>query len=279
MRLTILASGSGGNATVVEAGGVRLLLDCGITYRQLQRRMHACSVRTDELDAVFLSHEHTDHVQGLPVFRRHHTTPVFATEGTASALDEGLAAVPELVSGKAVRLGALAVTPVATRHDAREPIGFVLEADDCRVAVMTDTGEVTSAMVEMIAGCQAVLLEANHDVDLLRYGSYPWPLKQRIASPTGHLSNLQAQLVIEQLCHADLELVVGMHLSRENNRSDLARSEIGKPLAGSSVRVEVADQDRPLVVHVGSRRSDSGQLRLFDDEEPVGAAAGAGRPA
>jgi phosphoribosyl 1,2-cyclic phosphodiesterase len=273
----VLASGSGGNAAVVEAGGTRVLVDCGLAYRQLQRRMHACELRPETVDAVVLSHEHSDHIQGLPVFRRRHNVPVFATGGTASALEDGVSAVPTLVEGRPLRLGALELTPIATSHDAREPVGFVIAGGGCRVALVTDTGEVSPAMAEMITGCHALLLETNHDPDLLRYGSYPWPLKRRIASSTGHLSNTQAQKAVEHLCHPGLSVVVGMHLSRENNRPELVRNELGRVVLGAGVRVEVADQERPLVLDVGGPGTARGQLRLFDDGGDGRTAAGAGR--
>jgi phosphoribosyl 1,2-cyclic phosphodiesterase len=151
---------------------------------------------------------------------------------------------------------------VATRHDAAEPVGFVIRHGDCRVGLATDTGCVGEQLLEAFAGCRAVLLESNHDPDMLRFGSYPWPLKQRIAADTGHLSNTQAQQALERLCHPELEVVVGMHLSRENNRPELAGRELARPLEGSGVRVAVADQLRTLLIELAE--ADAGQLSLFD---------------
>jgi phosphoribosyl 1,2-cyclic phosphodiesterase len=262
VRITVLASGSSGNATVFEAGGTRLLVDAGLSYRQLQRRLHEVGLHVRDLSAVVLSHEHSDHVQGLEVLVRHLQGPVLATAGSAAALDPGLRVEGTLVDGREMQLGALAVTPVATRHDAAEPVGFIVRHGDCKAGLATDTGCVGEALLEAFAGCRAVLLESNHDPDMLRVGPYPWPLKARIAADTGHLSNAQAQRAVERLCHPGLEVVVGMHLSRENNRPELAGRELARPVAGSEVRVAVADQLRPLLVELAA--ADAGQLSLFE---------------
>lgn len=269
MRIAVLASGSGGNAVLVEERGTKVLIDCGVSLRQLQRRARAVGVTLEGLAAVLLTHEHTDHVQGVPVLSRHVDAPVVATRGTAEALAGFAEVEPGLAAGRPWRVGSLEFVPVAASHDAREPVGFVIESDSGRTALLTDTGELPSEAIRALAGCRALLLETNHDPDLLRYGRYPWPLKQRIASATGHLSNQQARGAIEALCHGGLEVVVAMHLSQENNRPELARREIGRPLAGSTVRVAVASQFEPLVVEVGERRGCAGQGRLFDEDPPT----------
>ena len=262
MRVAVLASGSSGNAVVFEAGGTRLLVDAGLSFRQLQRRLHEIGLHVRDLAGVVISHEHSDHVQGLEVLVRHLEAPVLATAGCAAALDPRLGVEGTLAAGREIRIGALVVTPVATRHDAAEPVGFVVRHGGCRVGLATDTGCVGPELLEAFTGCRAVLLESNHDPDMLRVGPYPWPLKQRIAADTGHLSNLQAMRAIEQLCHTGLEVVVGMHLSRENNRPELAHRELARPVAGSAVAVAVADQVRPLLVELAS--VDAGQRSLFE---------------
>jgi phosphoribosyl 1,2-cyclic phosphodiesterase len=262
VRITVLASGSSGNATVFEAGGTRLLVDAGLSYRQLQRRLHEVDLHVRDLGAVVISHEHSDHVQGLEVLVRHLQGPVLATAGSAAALDPRFGVEGTLFDGREVRLGAFAVTPVATRHDAAEPVGFIVRHGDCRVGLATDTGCVGEELLEAFAGCRALLLESNHDPDLLRVGPYPWPLKARIAADTGHLSNAQAQRAVERLCHPGLEVVVGMHLSRENNRPELAGRELARPLEGSGVRVAVADQVRPLLIELAA--AGPGQRSLFE---------------
>lgn len=251
MRVHVLASGSGGNATVIEANGTRILIDCGLSYRQLGQRMGAVGIFPADLDAVFITHEHDDHVGGLAVFaRRNPKVPILATAGTGIRL-AGIAGLGEvLVSGATVQIGALTVVPVSTAHDAREPVAFVCEHGACRVGLVTDTGVITSLLAEHIAGCHALLLEFNHDADMLRLGPYPWTLKQRIAGRSGHLSNHQARKAVEAAAHEQLEAVVAMHLSRENNTPAMVARELREVLAGSAVRVAVADQFQSLSIDV-----------------------------
>jgi len=251
VRISVLASGSSGNATVVESAGACVLVDCGISYRQLVTRMRPLGLTPDRVEAVLLTHEHDDHVKGLEVFLRHHPVPVMATAGTLGGLPLPLPDADPLASGRVVRVGDLEVLPVQTCHDAREPVGFVVEGGRARVGLVTDTGVCTELLVERLSGCHAVLLECNHDRDLLRVGPYPWPLKQRIASRTGHLSNEQASAALERLAHSGLEVVVGMHLSQTNNRPEMVRRELSAILAGSEVRLEVASQHAALVVEAG----------------------------
>lgn len=205
-----------------------------------------------DLHAVVVTHEHHDHVRGLGTLLRRYPLPLFATAGTATGIERN-GTVTELVqSGRAVAIGEVSLLPVATSHDAREPVAFVLQHRGTKVGLITDTGIVTGLLAERLTGCHALLLEANHDVDMLRYGPYPWPLKQRIASRSGHLSNEQARDLVDRLAHQDLEIVVGMHLSAENNRPELAVRELGRPLAGSLARVDVAFRDTVLDINVGS---------------------------
>jgi len=266
VRLGILASGSGGNALVVEADGTSVLLDCGLSYRQLVVRMAEARFAPGRIEAVFLSHEHDDHVKGVEVFHRRHPVPVLATAGTAATMASGPRPTELLRAGRAVRVGALEVLPVPTSHDASEPVGWVVTCGACRVGIATDTGVVTAALREHLRGCHALLIECNHDRDLLRVGPYPWPLKQRILSRTGHLSNDQARTALEDLMHDGLELVVGMHLSETNNRPEMVQAELAPLFAGMGVRLGIANQDAPLVVTVGPPPR-SGQLRLFGDED------------
>ena len=250
MRLSILASGSSGNAVLLEANGTRLLVDCGLSTRQILHRMELSGTVPHALDAVLVTHEHSDHVRGLEVFCRRYPAPLLATCGTAAGLPAGVVPEDLIASGREVRFGGLTVTPVATSHDAREPVGFVFDDGTCRVGLVTDTGCVTELLVERLAECHGLLLETNHDAEMLRYGSYPWYLKQRIASRTGHLSNEQCRDALERVAHPGLEVVVGMHLSQENNRPEVAARELRRVLEGSGIRVEVARQDAPVVVEV-----------------------------
>lgn len=252
MRVLVLASGSGGNATVVEANGARVLVDCGISYRQLRARLAPFALEPGDVQAVLLTHEHIDHVRGLEVFCKRHQVPVLASDGTRRALAGRVAVEPVVCSGRELVHDGLAIAPVATSHDAAEPVGFVFSHGGARVGFVTDTGVMTTLLVERLARCAVLLIETNHDLDMLRLGPYPWPLKQRIRSRTGHLSNCQTRDALGQLAGPALECVVAMHLSQENNTPELVRCELDRILAGSPVRCAIASQDQPLAVEVSS---------------------------
>jgi phosphoribosyl 1,2-cyclic phosphodiesterase len=179
VRLAVLASGSGGNAAVLEAGDACVLIDCGISYRQLGSRMKSLGMDPLQIQSVLLTHEHDDHVRGLEVFLRHHRIPVFATVGTVEAMPNPPSDAQPLSAGREVRVGGMKVLPVETSHDAREPVGFVVENHGRRVGLVTDTGVLSEPLLERLSGCHALLLECNHDRDLLRYGPYHGPPLQR----------------------------------------------------------------------------------------------------
>jgi len=277
VRAIVLASGSSGNATVVEANGARVLVDCGLSYRQLRSRLALAGLAPGDLQMVLLTHEHVDHVRGLAVFQKKHAVPVLGSEGTTRALAGQAAVEPLLRSGRPFEHVGLEVLPVATSHDAAEPLGFVFSHRQRRLGLVTDTGVVTELLLERLAGCAALLIEANHDLDMLRLGSYPWPLKQRIRSRTGHLSNCQARAALERLAGPGLELVVAMHLSQENNTPDLARAELERVLAGSRARCQVSSQDRPLAVELPAALPELGGWAAVDVRPSIsgGRAAGA----
>ncbi len=254
MRIAILASGSAGNAVVVESGGSSILIDCGITYRQVRLRMAAVGMAPEALAAVFVTHEHGDHLRGIEVFCRRHHVPVFATAGTASGMRGRPSSWCEAQAGREITVGDVVLHPFSTSHDARDPLAVVVANGRTRLGVLTDTGAVPEAAVEVLAGCHALLLECNHDPDMLATGPYPWHLKRRIASRLGHLSNEQSRDLLERVAGSELELAVAMHLSRENNVPHVAHQELARPVAGAGVRVEVADQDTPLLLEVGEPR-------------------------
>ncbi len=237
MEICVLASGSSGNAVLVSSGGTSVLLDAGVSALQLRRRLEAFGHSAARLGAVVVTHEHSDHVRGLEVLLKRHPLPVWASAGTWSALDVRSDGGGELRSGRELRIGALRLHPVATSHDAREPVALVVDDGRHRVALCTDTGIVTSLLEQRLAGVDVLLVEANHDPDLLRHGPYPWPLKQRIASRVGHLSNHQTAEALSRIGSASLRAVVGLHLSAENNTSELVCASLGQGVNG---RVPVA---------------------------------------
>jgi phosphoribosyl 1,2-cyclic phosphodiesterase len=226
MEVLLLASGSSGNACLIRSGGTSLLVDAGISARTFGQRLAACGGDASEISAVVLSHEHIDHVRGLANLVKRRPLPVWATAGTWAGVAVRPPAGGELASGRALAVGTLTVLPVATSHDAREPVAFVVDDGVHRLALCTDTGIFTALLAERLQGCHLLLLEANHDADLLRHGPYPWSLKQRIAGRLGHLANHQAEEAVEQLTWSGLAAVVGLHLSAENNDPALARASL-----------------------------------------------------
>jgi phosphoribosyl 1,2-cyclic phosphodiesterase len=222
LEVLVLATGSSGNAVLISSGGTSILIDAGVSALQVRNRLEAFGRSPDEIDAILLTHEHSDHVRGLDVFlRRHRSAPVWATQGTWSGIDVRSETGGELRSGRTRRFGAFRVTPVATSHDAAEPVAYVFDDGEHSAALCTDTGIVTPLLEQRLLGCELLLLETNHDKDMLRHGPYPWPLKQRIDSRTGHLSNHQSCEAVDRIGSRVLKAVVGMHLSAENNCPNL----------------------------------------------------------
>jgi phosphoribosyl 1,2-cyclic phosphodiesterase len=227
MEVLVLASGSSGNAALIRSGSSVVLVDAGVSALQICRRMEAFGISPGQVDAVFLTHEHSDHVRGLEVFlRRHRAAPVWATAGTFRALRPMPEQRSVLRSGMTVIVGGLRATAVETSHDAAEPVAYVFDDGSHSAALCTDTGRFTTLLQQRLQGCELLLLEANHDRDLLRHGPYPWPLKQRIDSSTGHLSNHQSLEAVGLLGSSVLRAVVGLHLSAENNCPTMVRESL-----------------------------------------------------
>lgn len=251
LRAVVLGSGSGGNAVVVESGDYRVLLDAGFSCRELERRMRAVGVDPATIRALVLTHEHEDHVRGAERFARRHALPVYLSGGTllGTALsDEVAARVTRIASGRPFEVGPFGFEAFDIPHDAREPLGFVLQdGAGRRLGLVADIGCRTQLAWGRLAAVDLLLLETNHDLEMLRSGPYPWPLKQRVAGRHGHLSNREAAEGLPELLHERLRAVVLYHLSRTNNRPAIAAAEIGETLAreGSAAEVVVSSQFEP----------------------------------
>ena len=226
MEALVLASGSSGNCALVRAGGATILIDAGVSRLQICRRLAVFGLKADQLDAIVITHEHGDHVRGLEVLVKQFDVPVWMTPGTWSRVKVRCGGGGELTPGRSLNLAGLEVTPVATSHDAAEPVAFVFDDGSHRLGYCTDTGVFTTALQQRLNGVDLLLIEANHDSDLLRHGAYPWPLKQRIASRHGHLANHQTQEAIEMVSSSVLKAVVGLHLSAENNDRTIAHTAV-----------------------------------------------------
>jgi phosphoribosyl 1,2-cyclic phosphodiesterase len=250
LTLTVLASGSSGNASVVHGSGQTVLLDAGISARRITFALDDAGLDAAALDAVFITHEHGDHVRGLRVLARRLGVPAYMTQGTLRACRDDLSQldVHVVAAGDEVALGALGVRVFSAEHDAAEPVGFAFEdARGHSIGVVTDTGRLTDDAADALAGCEVLGVECNHDVECLENGPYPWFLKQRIGSDRGHLSNDAAASAVARLACDRLAHVVGLHLSNTNNSPELAAKAVGSAL------VECGIEARAAVFEQGSK--------------------------
>lgn len=250
-----LCSGSSGNASFLEAEGRRFLIDAGLTRKRIAALLESIGVPLHTIDAVFLTHEHVDHVAGAGVLARAHHIPVYAAADCFSALPPSVGEIPAACMrvfepDREFFCGKVRVLPFSTPHDAAHAVGYSFMAEGRKVTVMTDVGHVDERLLTQLSGSDLVLLEANHDVDMLLAGPYPYPLKQRILSRRGHLCNEDCGRALIALHERGVRNVILGHLSRENNTPELARVTIEAMLesAGilSDMRVSVALRDRPL---------------------------------
>ena len=296
--MTVLASGSKGNSTIVASSTTRILVDAGLSCRELIKRMRIAGEDPASLDAILITHEHQDHVQGLAVTARKLGIPVYLTEPThrawvrwltprkrttyaewleqrrhaanqptpepdaeeASAVEESLSepandpaalpAVEYFQSGSSFRIGDIAVMPFTTPHDAVDPVGFVFEVEAARVGLATDLGYIPSNLHVHLRRCDVLMLESNHDLEMLRDGPYPWSVKQRVMSRVGHLSNDAASEFLARSYDGQAAYVVLAHLSESNNLPELARYAAEQALRDKmnllANKLVLAEQDRPM---------------------------------
>lgn len=270
----MLGSGSEGNATLVEAGDVALLIDAGFSGRDLERRLQSVGVEPAGLAGILITHDHADHTRGMGVFARRFGTPLYLTDRTARAcrsLLNGSETVKPYASSGPVRIGGLEVLPFLTVHDAADPIAITVTdlASGTKMGIATDLGRPTAAVRAALRGSHFLVLEANHDDALLWRGPYPWSVKQRIASSHGHLSNRAAAELLRELYHPGLAGVALAHLSRHCNDAALARDVIAATLDARGYRgfLAVAPQDTPLepidLPRLCRRAAPAGQLTLL----------------
>ena len=265
LRLTVLGSGSRGNALLLEAGGDALLVDAGFSFRDLGHRLAAAGCDPGAIRAIVLTHEHGDHTRGVARAAAAWNVPVYASAGTLAALGGALGAdrtVP-LPASRRVACGAFQLTAYPTAHDAADPVVLVVEdGEGRRIGIACDVGSPTAALGLACRDLDALVLETNHDEVLLRGSGYPPAVRARIAGRGGHLSNSQAAALAAEVAHAGLSVVVLAHLSDRCNTPDLARQAVSQALAGTAFRgaILVAAQDVPLpTVDVGRG---PGQLSL-----------------
>ncbi len=248
----MLASGSSGNSVLVCAGRTRLLVDAGLSAREIERRLAAAGERLDRLDAILITHEHGDHVSGLPVLARKLRRPVYLSELTAPAIAWSGEPPPlELFrAGSRLTVGDIEVASFSVPHDAADPVGFCLRAEGLKIAIVTDLGYIPESVRFHVRGADWLLLESNHDLEMLKVGPYPWAVKQRVMGRQGHLSNeAVAQFIRRDLDPHTRTLVLG-HLSEHNNHPELVRLVARQALQarGLTTRLVVAEHRRQTEV-------------------------------
>lgn len=268
LRFSVLASGSSGNAVYVETENTRVLIDAGVTCKQIEAAMAEISVSMEDLDAILVTHEHSDHIKGVGVVARKVKSerrkkeyeqteiPIYATEGSWHDL-HGLMKDYADDCRKVIRVGDklefedLLIEPFPLSHDAREPVGYVFHHGSNKLTLATDTGYMSSRVKETVADSDAYILESNHDVNMLRIGPYPWYLKKRILSDKGHLSNDSAGEALIDIMSEWTQNVWLAHLSQENNYPDLAEITVQGILDGASKRTQLhrTHPDKPTPLH------------------------------
>ena len=247
MRLAYLGSGSRGNAALIEYGNTCIMLDCGFSVAQTETRLARLDRKPGDLTAILVTHEHSDHISGVGPLSRKYDLPVWLTPGTFEASrDCAFAELGMVNRGEPFLIGDISVMPMAVPHDAREPCQYVFGDASNQLAVLTDTGHVTADMAAAIAGCSTLAIECNHDRELLLTGPYHASLKTRVGGHLGHLSNEQAAELTETVNHARLNHVVALHLSKTNNRPELAQRALAPVLGREPEDILVADQHQGL---------------------------------
>lgn len=245
MRFACLGSGSEGNGLLVECGATRVLIDCGFGVRDAQARLARLGVAPEAVTAIVVTHEHNDHIGGVGAFAARYGTPVWLTFGTLSCVADRFAALPRVRgfdSHDRFAIDDVEVRPFPVPHDAREPVQFVCSDGRWRLGVLTDLGVSTAHVEASLSGCDALVLECNHDANMLASGDYPLPLKQRIAGKQGHLDNGAAAGLLARLDNSRLKHLFAAHLSQHNNRPDLARAALAGALNCTPDWIGIADQ-------------------------------------
>ena len=243
MRFAYLGSGSRGNAAVIESGQTRIMLDCGFSIKETVRRLERLELQPTDITALLVTHEHSDHITGVGRFARKYDLPVWMTPGTFASNKAG--ELPHLVpvnSHESFDIGSIRVQPVPVPHDAKEPCQYVFQSNGMRLGILTDVGHVTPFIQRHYGRCDVLVVECNHDIEMLKSGAYPYHLKQRVGGNYGHLNNEQAARLLAQVDHQRLQFVMAVHLSDKNNTVDLAMRALNDAVPDRRFEIHTADQ-------------------------------------
>ncbi len=272
MLVAPLSSGSAGNSYWFESDGTAILVDAGLGPRETKKRLESVGRDITQLRAIVVTHEHYDHIRGAEKISRKYQIPIYLTKGTldASSIDTGETKVVVFDNDRAFTIGELQVHACRTIHDAADPACFVIEArDGTRVGLASDLGYVNGEVLKHLSGCDGLFFESNHDLDMLRMGSYPWSLKRRIMSRYGHLSNDDSVTAVQRLLGAELKTLCMIHLSQKNNHESIVRDMCTRLLrrTGASIDFSIAKQFEATGLFDVARKRERtpmpGQLSLF----------------
>lgn len=247
MRFSVLGSGSRGNSVYVESGETALLIDAGFSGKELQKRMGSIDRCLSAIDGICITHEHNDHICGAGIVSRRYNIPVIINDLTLESASNKLGKLFDTTvfsPGEVIEIGDLEIRSFRISHDTADPVGFVISDGSSRLGYLTDTGKVSHLMAQRLLACHGVILEFNHDLEMLKFGPYPLPLQQRVRSSRGHLSNDDAAEFLAQLLEGSVREVVLAHLSEKNNTVELAAEAAKASLNGNAdVKLHIARQD------------------------------------
>lgn len=258
MRFNVLASGSSGNATLISTGKTSVLVDCGLSARELTKRLESVGSNIDEIDAILITHEHSDHIRGLKTLSKNPNIRIYispiALDSSILKTQPNLNLGEKVKPGEAFEIGNLKIFPIKTPHDSVDPVVFRIESCGAKMAIVTDLGYIPSSVAYELRGCDALVLEANHEIDMLRVSSYPWATKQRILSQVGHLSNKEMARFLREDFDGKAEYLVLAHLSEQNNHPEIAKLTALEALSTQTPlfamlneqKVSIAKADSPL---------------------------------
>lgn len=244
LRFATLGSGSRGNASLVQAGDTTIMIDCGFSIKEICRRLEHIDSTPEHIDAVLVTHEHSDHSSGVARLCRRFGIPVWASSGTARRFQDEQVEVRTISLHESFAIGDIDIQPVTVPHDAKEPCQFIFNDQRHCLGILTDVGEITPHITEAYARCDALMLEFNHDLDMLWSGDYAWSLKKRVAGKLGHLNNDQSGDLLKCLLPGALRFVMAAHLSESNNTREIVEQQLTAVTEGHDCEYLIAKQDQ-----------------------------------